>query len=221
MSEWLHLAGDIVEDLVVLRPLGRGGFGEVYLARSVHEEEDEELYAIKALRPTLVQDRGWRERFGREANIWIDLEDHPYVVRAHAVLEVSGRLYIVLDYVHPDASGMNSLGQYLEHRPPDVIQALRWAIQFCLGMEYAYTRGLRSHRDIKPDNILISRGQTVRISDFGIASAGGTPERPPDLGSVQTRSPSEGSRLTGAGTGFGSLLYMPPEQFLDAAGCDE
>ena len=74
-----------------------------------------------------------------------------------------------MEYVAPDAPGLNGLAGLPRRDPPDLAQALRWAIQFCHGMEYAYSRGIRCHRDIKPANILIGADGAVRISDFGIA----------------------------------------------------
>ena len=146
--------------------LGEGGFGIVYLAYS-HELQS--AYALKTFRDEYIEDIKTRERFRKEAQVWIDLERHPYIVRAYFVEEISGRLYIAMEHIASDETGMNTLDGYLRRRPPDLAQSLRWAIQFCHGMEYAYSRGVRCHHDIKPDNIMISQDKTMKISDFGLA----------------------------------------------------
>jgi serine/threonine protein kinase len=196
--------------------LGAGGFGVVYL---VHWGR--QTVALKTIRNELQMDEPTRDRFRREANVWVDLQRHPYLVGAYAVVEIEDALYVAMDYIAPDAHGLNSLEGHLRHRPPDLSQSLRWAIQFCYGMEYAYSKGIRCHRDIKPANIMISLDGTVKITDFGLAGV---------LGSSQAVS---GIRLniqdgrvglsgqTMEGTGFGTPTHMPPEQFTDAASCDE
>ena len=146
--------------------LGRGGFGIVYL---VYSHETGSVYALKTFRDEYLADAQTRERFRKEANVWVDLERHPYLVRAYFVEEVVGRLFIVMEYIAPDEQGLNSLEGYLQRRPPDLAQSLRWAIQICYGMEYACSRGVRAHRDLKPANILISQDKAVKICDFGLA----------------------------------------------------
>src|ERR1017187_2316919 len=79
-----------------------------------------------------------------------------------------------MDYVAPDARGRVSLADHLARAggPLDAGQTLKWAVQFCLGMEHAQARGIKCHRDIKPANILITQDGTLKISDFGLAAAG-------------------------------------------------
>jgi len=198
--------------------LGKGGFGIVYL---VYSHETKSVYALKTFRDEYLEDEQTRKRFRKEAQVWVDLERHPYLVRASFVDEISGRLYIGMEYIAPDEHGLNSLAGYLRRRPPDLVQSLRWAIQFCYGMEYAYSKGIRSHRDIKPDNIMVSQGETVKITDFGLAGVIGP------SGTISgVRLNVHGVKVglscqTMEGTGFGTPTYMPPEQFTNAAGCDQ
>jgi tetratricopeptide (TPR) repeat protein/tRNA A-37 threonylcarbamoyl transferase component Bud32 len=197
--------------------LGMGGFGIVYL---VYSQETESVYALKTFRDEYLEDSHTRDRFRKEAQVWIDLERHPYIVRASFVDEISGRLFIATEYIAPDEQGLNTLEGYLRRSPPDLAQSLRWAIQFCYGMEYAYSKGIRAHRDIKPANIMIGQDKAVKISDFGLAGVISTSS----LLSIKagTRQNSGGEAYqTVAGTAFGTPPYMPPEQFENAAGCDE
>jgi tetratricopeptide (TPR) repeat protein len=135
--------------------------------------------------------------------------------------ELSGRLYVVMEYIPPDEQGLNTLEGYLRRRPPDLAQSLRWGIQFCHGMEHAYSKGIRSHRDIKPADIMISQDGTVKIADFGLASVLGEAKEIGIIG-LNVQDGLVGlSGQTMEGTSFGTPTHMPPEQFSDAAQCDE
>jgi tetratricopeptide (TPR) repeat protein len=211
--------GDFIgEQYEVYGVLGEGGFGIVYL---VYSHQTGEVLALKTFRNEFLADQGVRKRFQAEANVWVELGHHPYLVLAHFINEISGRLYIAMEYVAPNEEGLNSLDGYLRKKAPDLAQSLHWAIQICYGMEYAYSKGLRAHRDLKPTNIMITRDKTPKITDFGIASV--TSEVPTiQTVSVNMRSgESDLSRQTTVGTGFGTPTHMAPEQFVNAAGCDE
>jgi tetratricopeptide (TPR) repeat protein len=198
--------------------LGKGGFGVVYL---VDSRELGGVYALKTFLDEYLADNEVRKRFQKEASIWVDLGHHPYLVRAYYVDEVSGRLYILMEFISPNKDGLNSLEGYLKLQPPDLAQSLCWAIQICHGMEYAYSKGVRAHRDLKPANIMITPDKTVKITDFGLA--GVLSESPANhftgLGIQQGRSGL--FEKTILGTGFGTPTHMPPEQFENAAECDE
>lgn len=202
----------------ILSKLGEGGFGIVYL---VYSRETDNFYALKTFRDEYIADLKARDRFRKEAQTWVDLGLHQHLVRAEFVDEVGDRYYIAMEYVVPNERGMNSLASYLQHQPPDVTQTLRWSIQICYGMEYAYSKGIRCHRDIKPANIMVNRDGVVKITDFGLA---GTLAKVADSSSarVNIRDGKVGfSFQTLDGLGFGTPTHMPPEQFNDAANCDE
>ena len=214
--------GDFIGDLFqVIQTLGEGGFGIVYLARSLASND---IVALKTLRGELLRDAKTRALFEKEARIWMDLGAHPNLVRAKWVDEVSGRLYIAMEYVQSGAGRPNSLEGHLEKGPIELEKALLWAIQFCRGMEYAMSKGIRCHRDIKPANILIGGDNVVKISDFGIAGLALVPEAPRDGGGRESASPraaEDDPTKTVVGTVFGTPTHMAPEQFVDAASCDE
>jgi serine/threonine protein kinase len=197
--------------------LGKGGFGVVYLVNRIDSHGTSHVYALKTFLDEFLADQEVRRRFQKETSVWVELGSHPYLVHAYFVDQISGRLYIAMEYIAPNEEGLNSLEGYLQRQPPDLAQSLRWAIQVCRGMEYAYSKGVRSHRDLKPANIMITQDKTAKITDFGLAG-------------VLTESPAIDATGLGAsglsgqtmlGTGLGTPTHMAPEQFDNAAGCDE
>lgn len=209
--------GDLIGKYQVQGVLGQGGFGVVYL---VYSPDLVKAYALKTLRDERFGDPEVVERFLREAKIWVGLEPHPFLVHAHFVFENAGRIFIALEHIPPNDEGLNSLDGYLEQNPPDLLQSLRWSIQFCFGMEYAYSKGVRCHRDIKPANIMIGQDGAVKISDFGLAGIL-NPSRKDVAAAVDTLTMTGENPWQTVKGAVGTILYMPPEQFLDAGLCDE
>ena len=167
----LYKKGDLIGGRYEVQgTLGKGGFGVVYL---VQVRNTRDTLALKTFRDELLGDPAAREAFKKEALLWVNLERHPFILSAEWVDEESGRMFVIMEYVAPDAQGRVSLADYLARadEPIDTNQALKWAIQFCLGMEHARVHGIECHRDIKPDNILVTQDGTLRISDLGFAVA--------------------------------------------------
>ncbi len=168
----LYQSGDgIGGKYEVHRKLGEGGFGVVY---AVYSRELRSTYALKTFRDEFLADAPAREAFKKEALLWVALEEHPFILAARLVDDFCGRLFIAMDCVAPDERGRVSLQDHLvcARGPLEPEQVLRWTIQSCHGMEHANAHGIKCHRDIKPANILILQGQTLQISDFGLALAG-------------------------------------------------
>lgn len=167
--ESIFRSGDVIGgEYEVLGTLGKGGFGVVFLVR---DHQTRHGYALKTFRDEFLADASARDSFRKEALVWINLGEHPFILEAQWVKTFSGRLFIAMDYVQPDASGRVSLFDHLQCREPiSPEQTAEWAIQFCLGMEHANARGVTCHRDIKPANILISQ-QVLKITDFGLSAA--------------------------------------------------
>jgi len=198
--------------------LGKGGFGVVYL---VYSRETKRVYALKTFRSEFLQDIDARNRFHKEALVWLQLRGSPYLVRAEFIEQISGRLHVGMEYIAQNQDGLNSLEGYLRAKRTSFVQNLRWAIQCCFGMEYAYAHGIRCHRDLKPANILITSDGISKISDFGLVGVGKESNTSPQIAINYWNGAVGYSMQTLDGVGFGTPTHMPPEQFTDAAGCDE
>ena len=146
-------AGTAVMHYVIKELIDSGAAAVVYLA------EDKDLdrrVALKFLSPDLSQDKGWRDRFRREAQAVAQL-NHPHIVTIYEVGEFGGQPFIAMEYVEG-----GSLDSYIEKRRLKVEEALELAIQISDGLAEAHGRGI-VHRDIKPSNILVSeRGRAPR-----------------------------------------------------------
>jgi len=170
----------------VLKVLGRGGMGEVFLAR---DPVLERLVAVKVLNRRLGDDPAARQRFLREARAAAAIH-HPNVVTVHSAEAVRGRLHLVMQYIDG-----TSLSERLSQREPLCLdEVLRIAAELAAGLAAAHAQGV-VHRDVKPANILLARpNDQVKITDFGLARA------VDDVG------------VTMSGTVVGTPAYMAPEQ---------
>ena len=180
----------------VVRPLGQGGMGAVYLAR---ERALDRFVAIKVLRPDIADVESSRERFRREARVAAQLS-HPNILPLHTFGEVNGIWYFVMGYVRgvPLAERLR-----IEGRLPGE-EAQRIMIELAGALEHAHAHGV-IHRDIKPANILLDeQSGRAMLADFGIAKVHGA-----------------GDSLTGTGVIIGTPHYMSPEQSLGAPTVDE
>ena len=209
--------GDVIGNKYeVIGILGKGGCGIVY---QVYSRETRSVYALKTFLDKYLSEAPIRERFKKEASVWVSLDKHPYLVTANFVDEISGRLFIGMEYVEPPVAGWNTLEDYLKYQQVDFEQGLKWAVQFCHGMEYAFSKGIKAHRDIKPANIMIGNNKTVKISDFGLA---GFIDARNDIKIPDAQNKALNNlHQTMMNVGMGTPTHMPPEQFTNAAECDE
>lgn len=173
----------------LLRPLGCGGMGSVYLAR--HRKLNKEV-AIKLLPARSFRKEFFAARFEREIRAAGELE-HPAVVRATDAGEHEGIHYLVMEHI--DGLDLSRLARRYGRLPiADACELMR---NVALGLAHAHGRGI-IHRDVKPSNLMLNQQGETKILDFGLARVG----------------PWEGAsaELTTVGQLMGTLDYMAPEQ---------
>jgi hypothetical protein len=143
----------------LLRPLGAGGMGVVYLA--VHRLMDR-VVALKVVHRGLLDRPGAGERFRQEIRAAAQLS-HPHIVTAYDADQAGDLHFLVMEFVEG-----TSLDRLVRDRPLDRARACAWVRQAALGLQHAYERGM-VHRDIKPGNLLVTPDGRVKILDFGLA----------------------------------------------------
>jgi len=189
----------------VLRRIGRGGMGTVYVA---HDPELDRKIALKVLR---ADRRSGRERMLQEARALARLA-HPNVVAVHEVGLHDERVFVAMELVEG-----KTLRTWLESRPSRTA-IYEVFLQAARGLQAAHRAGL-VHRDFKPDNVLIGDDGRVRVVDFGVAKA--TDSLEPELLAKSESAGASGSgslpELTATGQLLGTPAYMAPEQFLGAS----
>ncbi len=202
-------AGRVVGRYVLLRPLGAGGMGVVWLA---YDPELDRQIALKLLRaePTEAAAGELQLRLRREAQAMARLE-HPHVVAVYDVGEALGRVFISMTYL--DGGTL---------RDQIALGTARWRelLELCVragkGLAAAHAAGL-IHRDFKPDNVLCGRDGRVVVADFGLARSFVAGEDQA-LASPTFKPPSPSSaQVTETGSRLGTPRYMAPEQLRGAA----
>ncbi|MFC1587932.1 tetratricopeptide repeat protein [Planctomycetota bacterium] len=153
--------GKVIEGLYrITEEIARGGMGVVHKATDLATNN---IVVIKSLLPQVAQIDEYKQRFIREAEEWVALGAHPNIVRAHTAHEIEYLPRLILEFI--DGKSLYDI-IYDEGLPP-LEQALDIAIQMCWGVTYAHDRGV-THRDLKPDNIMVSAGGVVKVTDFGL-----------------------------------------------------
>jgi serine/threonine-protein kinase len=183
------LSGRTLGDFHILRRLGAGGMGQVYLAEQVSLKR---RVALKILKAELAADPTALQRFKREAEA-VACVPHANIVQVYQIGEAAGVHYMALEYVE----GRNLRDYVARKGPPEVPLALSIMRQVGAALQRAGELGL-VHRDIKPENILLTRKGEVKVADFGL-SLPRLPGQP-------------GPHLTQSGVTMGTPLYMSPEQ---------
>ncbi len=186
----------------VLRELGRGGMGEVFLARDTRLDRQ---VAIKALPAYLAADADRLARFQREAKVLASL-NHPGIGAIYGLEEASGHQYLILEFIEGE-----TLADRLVSGAVPVDESLSIAKQITEALEVAHEKGI-IHRDLKPANVMLTPDGVVKVLDFGLArTAEGSPSTtnalaPADSPTLPVHSP------TIPGAIMGTAGYMSPEQ---------
>jgi predicted Ser/Thr protein kinase len=181
-----NLVGRTFEKCKLVAKLGAGGMGSVYLAE--HEGLKRKV-ALKILPADMSRDPEYVARFRREALTAARLE-HPNIVQVYDVGQHDGRPYIVMQYV--DGESLSTVVENLgAMEPKDAAKVIAGMLR---GLHHAHEAGI-VHRDVKPDNVLVTKGDQPKLLDFGLATE------------------SEGSlQITKDGMVVGTPYYLSPEQ---------
>jgi eukaryotic-like serine/threonine-protein kinase len=185
-------SGSRVGSFVIHAPIGAGGMGEVYLA------EDERLrrrVALKVISTRLAMEPVAAKRLLREARAAATLE-HPNICTVYEVGEADGRGFIAMQYAEGE-----TLAARLRDAPLELPVAISIGAQIANALAEAHRHGI-VHRDVKPQNVMLSATNHVTVLDFGLATVATTPDAASQTATV----------LTEAGAVSGTLSYMSPEQ---------
>ncbi len=184
----------------LLKRIAAGGMGEVYLARQAGLEGFEKLLVVKVLLPNLAEDSEFIAMFLDEARIAARL-DHPNIGQIYDLGEVDGAYYIAMEYIRGDDVVRLWKQARLKKKPVPMALAARIAADAAAGLDYAHkATGADNeplnlvHRDVSPQNILVTFDGGVKLIDFGVAKAAGRMSH------------------TTTGTIKGKYAYMSPEQ---------
>jgi eukaryotic-like serine/threonine-protein kinase len=182
--------GDKLGPYEILSPIGAGGMGEVYKARDARLDRS---VAIKVLPEHIAQREDARARFEREARSVASL-NHPHICVVHD----TGPNYMVMEMIEGE-----TLAARIEKGPIPLNQALTFATQIADALDRAHRAGV-THRDIKPQNIMLTR-DGVKVLDFGLAKSAANKPGPSETTLTNV--------LTTEGSVIGTPQYMAPEQF--------
>jgi serine/threonine protein kinase/Tfp pilus assembly protein PilF len=174
----------------LVKVLGRGGMGIVWLA---HDEELERDVALKFLPDLMIQDRALLDQLKRETKRSLELT-HPHIVRIHDFVHDERSGCISMEYV--DGETLSNLRAEKEQKVFEPSEIAEWIGQLCDALDYAHNRAKIIHRDLKPTNLMVNQRGDLKITDFGIARS---------LADSATRLTSEQGRS-------GTLVYMSPQQ---------
>ncbi len=189
-------SGETWNQFKLVRPLGKGGMGEVFLA------EDASLgrkVALKFLSESLQSEPTARERFLQEARSAAAL-DHPYICKIYEIGEVEGKAYIAMEYLEG-----TTLQEQLSSGALPLRELLQAGAEIAEAVEAAHKKQI-VHRDLKTPNIKLTSDGHIKVMDFGLAKQ--LSQEDTSESKVDTLS----GRLTGPGATPGTVIYMSPEQ---------
>jgi predicted Ser/Thr protein kinase len=199
------MVGKTLKHYRIETQLGKGGMGVVYRARDTRLDR---LVALKTLPPGLIGDPERKRRLLIEARSAAAIS-HPAIAQVYDIDEADGNLFIAMEYVDG-----RTVSRLLADGELDVLGAVEIALQVAEGLAKAHDAGIL-HRDIKSDNIMVTRDGHAKLLDFGLAKLleAGPPETPaPDAPVDLARTLTRGRFHTMPGAVMGTISYMSPEQ---------
>ncbi len=191
------LIGRVISHYRIVKLLGAGGMGEIYLADDIQLDR---TVAIKVLPPNVASDQERMSAFIREAKAASAI-DHPNIVHVYEIYQSHDINFIAMQYVEGE-----TLASKINNKPLETTEFLQIATQMMDAIAEAHTRGI-VHRDLKPANIMISNKGYVKLLDFGLARIQKTADTS-EFSQVQTWT------KTRPGVIAGTISYMSPEQAL-------
>jgi len=196
------MVGTVLKHYLIETELGKGGMGVVYRARDTRLGR---LVALKMITPSLVANPERRSRLLLEARSAAAVS-HPAIAQVYDIDEVDGNLFIAMEYVDG-----RTVTRLIADGELDLMGAIEIALQVAEGLAKAHDAGIL-HRDIKSDNIMVTRDGHAKLLDFGLAKLvepeSDAPVSPAELSRTLTR----GRVHTIPGAVMGTLSYMSPEQ---------
>lgn len=190
--------GDKIKHYEIIKPIGKGGMGEVFLAQDTILDR---RVAIKFLPKEMQRDASAKARLIREAKAAASL-DHPFICKIFETGEIDDNAFIVMEFVEG-----KDLRQNLDKEVMPLRDALQMALEIGEALEEAHGRGI-VHRDLKPSNIMLTPQGHVKVMDFGLAKQV-LPEGEGEASITKTLSQIS---LTEQGAVVGTIAYMSPEQ---------
>jgi len=197
VKKQLALASDQILHYRIIKKLGEGGMGEVYLAEDTRLDRK---VALKILPEQFASDSGRMQRFVQEAKSASAL-NHPNIITIHEIGESNGLQFIASEFIAGE-----TLRQHMLRGRMPIREILEVGVQIAGALSAAHEAGV-IHRDIKPENIMVRPDGYVKVVDFGLAKP--TEQETP---STSTQAPTIARPKTEPGMLLGTLAYMSPEQ---------
>ena len=207
---------------------GKSGMGVVYLVTS---RKYDRPFVLKTFQ---MDDYNSIERFRSEAKVWVSSGIHQNIVQALFVDEINEKLFIGAEFIAPDEYGRNTITDFLKQGGTSNQNIVKWTAQFCYGMNQAISRGMKVHRDVKPDNLMVDANGNLKITDFGLSkfnnefkalNASLDKDKAGFLNIFKglfdkSKVEIKEIGLTNEGSFLGTILYASPEQIMNSSNID-